>query len=49
MIAYELLSKLRCLTLVGYSNGDYEWCGTDSQWREVQKEEDRILALTFKI
>ena len=42
--AYELLSMLNCLTLVGQdSDGDLEWAGTTTQWGAVDVEEERIL------
>lgn len=42
--AYELLAKLRCLTLVGQnSSGELEWIGTDEKWKDVIFEEECIL------
>jgi len=40
MIAYELLARLRHLSLAGQDEyGDLEWMGTYRQWMEVSKEE----------
>lgn len=42
--AYQLLAKLRCLTLAGKnSDGELEWIGTSQQWDEVGREEESIL------
>jgi hypothetical protein len=44
MLAYELLAKLRCLTLVGQNHfKELEWIGTDKQWKALQFEEECIL------
>lgn len=43
MKAYQLLARLNLLTLCGYVDGEYEWIGTDSQWRKIDSEEARIL------
>lgn len=45
MKAYQLLARLNILTLCGYSNGEYEWIGTDSQWRMIDSEEAGIIRL----
>lgn len=43
MFAYQLLAKLRSLTLWGQDeDGELEWCGTSSQW-ELSIEEESIL------
>lgn len=42
--AYELLAKLRLLTLVGQNDeGELEWVGTTKQWKELKYEEESIL------
>lgn len=41
--AYELLAKLRHLTLTGYEDGYFEWVGTNEAWNKVKAEEDLIL------
>lgn len=43
MKASTLLAYLRCLTLVGYEDGQYQWIGTDKQWKSLQNEEESIL------
>lgn len=44
MLAYELLARLRLLTLSGINDeGDLEWLGTYQQWCQVEKEEQKIL------
>lgn len=43
MIAYELLAKLRCLTLIGYEDGELLWVGNDEQWKKLSWEEEAIL------
>lgn len=43
-IAFELLSKLRLLTLVGQnSDKELEWIGTDKAWKILDYEEESIL------
>jgi len=42
MQAYELLAKLRCLTLTE-ENGKMAWIGTNMEWEEVHLEEQDIL------
>jgi len=43
MKAYELLAKLRRLTLCGQNEeGELEWVGTSSQW-DLATEEEAIL------
>ena len=43
-LAYELLAKLRYLTLVGQDDeGELEWIGTDHQFKMVKIEEECIL------
>jgi hypothetical protein len=43
-IAYQLLAKLRQLTLVGQNaDGELEWIGTTSQWNNLPFEEESIL------
>lgn len=43
MLAYQLLAKLRRLTLWGQDeDGELEWCGTSSQWN-LSIEEESIL------
>lgn len=45
MKAYELLGKLRCLTLAGQNeDGELEWIGTMEQWNKVDGEMADILA-----
>lgn len=42
--AYELLAKLRLLTLSGIDFEDeLEWIGTDLQWRKCRYEEESII------
>lgn len=41
--ASELLAKLRLLTLVGQTNGQLEWIGTDEAWKKIDLEEESIL------
>lgn len=44
MQAYELLAKLRILTLSGQDeDGDLEWIGTRDKWESLDKEERNIL------
>ncbi len=44
MIAYELLSKLRNLTLAGQNeDGELEWIGTTKQWRDADIDAELIL------
>lgn len=43
MRAYELLAKLRYLTLVGYEDGEYVWVGTNKKWEMAEWEEECIL------
>lgn len=43
MKAYELLAKLRYLTLAGYEDGNLIWIGTTEQWNDVRFEEESIL------
>lgn len=43
MKAYQLLAKLRLLTLAGTKDGQLEWIGTDTQWSQVPLEEESIL------
>lgn len=38
MTARELLAHLTHLTLVGYEDGQYQWIGSDEEWREVSKQ-----------
>ncbi len=43
MIAYELLAKLRRLTLVGQNEDcELEWVGTSRQW-DLETEEESII------
>lgn len=45
MIAYELLAKLRILTLSGQDEyGELEWIGTRSQWNALEMMEENIVA-----
>ena len=45
MKAYELLAKLRHLTLLGLGEGgEIEWLGTYRDWVLVAEEEKNILA-----
>lgn len=46
--AYELLAKLRHLTLSGYENGRYEFIGKDEQWAKVDKEMEEILKQKYE-
>lgn len=41
--AYELLAKLRILTLWGQEDGELVWAGTDKQWKALKFEEESIL------
>ena len=43
MYAFQLLAKLRLLTLAGANNGQLEWIGTTEQWNKVDLEEEAIL------
>lgn len=43
MKAYELLSKLKYLTLAGYEDGNYLWVGTSYQWQMAKSEELQFL------
>lgn len=44
MKAYELLGKLRNLTLTGQNEeGELEWIGTDRQWRDSEIESEILL------
>jgi len=43
MKAYQLLAKLRCLTLAGYEDGQYVWIGKDKDWSKVEYEEESIM------
>ena len=43
MQAYQLLAKLRVLSLAGFENGQFIWVGTDKQWDDVKYEEESIL------
>lgn len=46
--AYELLAKLRHLTLAGRNEeGELEWIGTTRQWDETIFEESRILRALY--
>ncbi len=40
--AYELLAKLRLLTLI-QEDGQIAWIGTDQKWKELPLEEESIL------
>lgn len=42
MYAYELLAKLRLLTLTE-EDGKIAWIGTDQKWKELRMEEESIL------
>lgn len=43
MYAYELLPRLRHLTLVGQDeDGALEFLGTFKQWQTVAKEEEKL-------
>ena len=39
MKAYELLPRLKFLTLSGYENGEYQWIGTPDEWTDVESDE----------
>lgn len=40
MMAYELLARLKYLTLAGQNeDGELEWIGTFTDWQNVTKEE----------
>lgn len=43
MRAYEILARIRAgLILAGRNeDGEYEWIGTQAQWKEVEKTEDK--------
>ena len=43
MIAYELLAKLRLLTLAGCEGGELLWIGTNDAWRQIANEEMSII------
>ena len=44
ILAYELLAKLRCLTLVGQNyDGELEWLGSTEAWNKVDHESEAIL------
>ena len=43
MYAYQLLAKLRLLTLAGYEDGEFIWLGKDTAWRQLAIEEEDIL------
>jgi hypothetical protein len=38
MKAYQLLARLRYLTLAGYEDGEYQFIGTSKDWSLVEKE-----------
>ena len=41
---YELLAKLRTMTLCGQNEGgELEWIGNDNDWRGLGVEEEAIL------
>jgi len=42
MIAYELLAKLRHLTLT-VTDGEIEWIGTFRHWMDASEEEQKII------
>jgi hypothetical protein len=42
--AYELLAKLRVLTLTGQDeDGELEWVGPHDAWQQIEEEENAIL------
>lgn len=42
--AYELLAKLRYLTLIGQNyDSELEWVGTTEKWNKVKLEEEAIV------
>lgn len=46
MLAYQLLARLRHLTLTADNDAEYwdekiQWIGTNSQWLQVNKEEQQ--------
>jgi hypothetical protein len=43
MLVYQLLAKLRLLTLIGHENGELIWCGPNRKWDELSVEEESIL------
>jgi hypothetical protein len=43
MIAYQLLAKLRLLTLAGCEGGELLWIGTNESWNLLATEEESIL------
>ena len=44
MLAFELLAKLRLLTLCGQEfYGELEWMGNSRQWNQLAIEEEEIL------
>ena len=43
MKAYQLLARLRLLTLSGFKDGEFEWIGTDKTWKSIEAEEQKIL------
>lgn len=45
--AYQLLARLRHLTLLGYQNGEYVFIGTLKQWQAIDDEEEKILAQKY--
>ncbi len=47
MIAYELLPRLKQLTLVGQDeDGELEFFGTEAKWNRVQLEEQVLCMMT---
>lgn len=42
MYAYELLAKLRLLTLT-VEDGQIAWMGTNQKWKELGLEEESII------
>ncbi len=41
LLAYQLLARLKLLTLVGYENGEYVWMGKHSDFSKIPFEEER--------
>lgn len=42
-IAYELLAKLKLLTLIGTEQGELVWAGDSTKWNKLAIEEESIL------
>lgn len=43
MYNYEIMPKLRHLTLTGYENGEYIFVGKNPEWDEAETEEYKLL------